>query len=66
MTMVHPKMEYAAAAVWDPYYDMHTTLRGVQCRAARWVFLMVLENIVQSQICYNNFPGQLSKYIVDY
>jgi len=38
LTMVHPKMEYAAAA-WDPYYQSDIQhLDKVQRWAARWVF----------------------------
>jgi len=29
-------------------------------------YLMILVHIAQLQICYKNFPGQLSKYIVKY
>jgi len=38
LTMVCPKMKYAAA-VWDPYYQSDIRqLEKVQRRAARWVF----------------------------
>jgi len=38
MTVVHPKMKYAAA-VSDSYYQSDIQhLEKVQCRAARWVF----------------------------
>jgi len=38
LSMVHPIMEYTAAAVWDPHYVGDTQkLEKVQHRAGRWV-----------------------------
>ena len=64
--MVLPKMEYAAT-VWDPYYQNDIQhLEKVQCRAARWVLNDFSRYSSVTDICYSNFPGQLSKYVVGY
>ena len=66
LTMVRPKMEYAAV-LWDPYYQSDIQyLEKVQCRAARWVLNDYNRYIIQLQLCCSNFPGQLSKYVVRY
>ena len=74
LTMICPVMEYAVV-VWDPYYQTDIQQLEAQHRAARWVlndfsryvqFSHKYVTTAQSQICYNSFLGQVSKYVVRY
>ena len=66
LTLVRPSMEYAAA-VWDPYHHNDILqLEKVQRRAARWVLNDYNIDTVQSQQCYNNYPGQVLNHVVKY